>query len=106
MYSSYTKMFGMCQGSTPAATDCRTFVAPALKSYYRPPPAEVKPAPNDEERLAVAWGKPSLNSADAYRYDQFEGAVVEETKKDITDEEKKKENFSFPSIRLNRSSSA
>jgi hypothetical protein len=91
MYSSYTKMFGICKGSTPAATDCRTFIPPVLKSYYRPPPAGVKDAPNDEQRLSIAWGAPTLNFADSYRYDQFEGAVEEEAKKVIAEDSGKPE---------------
>jgi hypothetical protein len=86
-------MIGMCQGSTPATTDCRTFVPPVLKSYYRPPPAGMRDAPNDDERLSIAWGAPSLNFADSYRYDQFEGAVAQEAEKEI-----KKEGYQAPKV--------
>jgi hypothetical protein len=41
-----------------------------------------------------------LNFADSYRYDQFEGAVEEEAKKDLA-----KEGFSLPPIRFNRAAS-
>jgi hypothetical protein len=70
MYSTYTKMFGMCRGSTPATTDCRTFVDPQLKSYFIP--LGVKNPPNDEQELSKAWGTPSQATANSYRYNEFE----------------------------------
>lgn len=92
MYSTYTKMFGMCRGSTPATTDCRTFVNPQLKSYFIP--LGTQPAPNDELALSKAWGTPSKATADSYRFNEFEthppgfGEVLKSLKKSKKDDKK------------------
>lgn len=88
MYSTYTKTFALCRGSTPATTDCRGFVPPSLKAYYIAPPAGTKPAPQDEKDLSAAWGIPSLNNDDSYRYNQFEKQLAEKVEKAEKKEEK------------------
>ena len=66
MYSTYSKLYQYCTGSSPAIVDCNKFIPPRLSSYQIP--AETVLYQSSDNVAARAWTPMRLGTENSYRY--------------------------------------